>query len=210
GAPQQGQAGQQGEQAPQRGQSQQGQTGETSQQGQTSGQAGSATGQAGGSVNLTAQQRTKIQQTVLAGSNVPRANNVNFALSVGTAVPTSVRVVEVVPALIEINPAWRGHQYFVVRDEIIIVDHSRKIVAVVPVGSGGASLGGGSRVSGGAGEMNLTTEQIRQIQIVLNERGFNIGRPDGRLGRRTVEALTAFQRKQGFQATGRIDAQTAS
>src|SRR5262245_28880108 len=212
---------QQGQQAPQQGQAQQGQTpkGQTSQQGQTSGQAGSsatgqagtsATGQAGGSVNLTAQQRTKIQQTVLAGSNVPRANNVNFALSVGTAVPTSVRVVEVVPALIEINPAWRGHQYFVVRDEIIIVDHSRKIVAVVPVGSGGASLGGGSRVSGGAGEMNLTTEQIRQIQIVLNERGFNIGRPDGRLGRRTVEALTAFQRKQGFQATGRIDAQTAS
>ena len=161
-------------------------------------------------MNLTAQQRTRIQQTVLTGSNVPRANNVNFAVSVGTAVPTSVRVVEVVPALIEINPAWRGHQYFVVRDEIVIVDHSRKIVAVVPVGSGGASLGGGSRVSGGAGEMNLTTDQIRQIQIVLNERGFNIGRPDGRLGRRTVEALTAFQRKQGFQATGRIDAQTAS
>jgi len=161
-------------------------------------------------VTLNAQQRTTIRQTVLAGSNVPRVNNVNFALSVETVVPTSVRFVDVPPALIEINSAWRGHQYFVVRDDIVIVDHSRKIVAVVPVGSGGASLGGGSRVSGGAGEMDLTTDQIRQIQIVLNERGFNIGRPDGRLGRRTVEALTAFQRKQGFQATGRIDAQTAS
>jgi hypothetical protein len=31
-------------------------------------------------------------------------NNVNFALSVGTVVPTSVRVVDVVPALVEINP----------------------------------------------------------------------------------------------------------
>jgi len=157
-------------------------------------------------VNLTAQQRTQIQQTVLAGSNVPRVNNVNFAVSVGTVVPTSVRVVDVAPALIEINPAWRGHQYFVVRDDILIVDHSRKIVAVVPVWSGGgAQLG-----APGAGALNLTEEQIRQVQIVLNEKGFNIGRPDGRLGSRTREALMAFQRQQGFQASGRIDNQTIS
>jgi hypothetical protein len=30
---------------------------------------------------------------------VPRVNNVNFALSVGTVVPTSVRVVDVVPGV---------------------------------------------------------------------------------------------------------------
>jgi len=48
-------------------------------------------------------------QTVLAGSNVPRVNNVNFAVSVGTVVPTSVRFVDVPSALIEVNPAWRGH-----------------------------------------------------------------------------------------------------
>src|SRR5262249_1943643 len=131
---------------------------------------------------LTAQQRTRIQQTVLAGSNVPRVNNVNFAVSIGTVVPTSVRFVEVPSALIEINPAWRGHQYFVVRDEIVIVDHSRKIVAVLPVGSGGgASLRGG----GGAAAMNLSVDEIRQIQFVLNERGFNVGRPDGVLNKRT-------------------------
>jgi len=93
-----------------------------------------------------------------------------------------------------------------VRDDIVIVDHSRKIVAVVPVGSGGgASLGGG-----GAAALNLSPDQIREIQIVLNERGFNVGRPDGHLGKRTIEALTTFQRQQGFQATGRIDSQTVS
>ena len=157
-------------------------------------------------MTLNAQQRTTIRQTVLAGSNVPRVNNVNFALSVGTVVPTSVRFVDVPPALIEINSAWRGHQYFVLRDDIVIVDHSRKIVAVVPVGSGGgASLGGG-----GATALNLSPDQIREIQIVLNERGFNVGRPDGHLGKRTIEALTTFQRQQGFQATGRVDSQTVS
>ena len=64
---------------------------------------------------------------------MPRVNNVNFAVRVGTAVPTSVRVVEVPPALIEIHPQWRGHMYFVVGDEIIIVDRNHRIVAVIEV-----------------------------------------------------------------------------
>src|SRR5262249_21957735 len=179
-------------QAPQRDQSQQsptqrGQTQQTPQQsqGQTgssaTGQTGasSATGQAG-SVNLTAQQRTHIPQTVLAGRNVPRVDNVNFSLSVGTVVPSHVRVVEVVPALIEINPAWRGHQYFVVRDEIIIVDHSRKVVAVLPVGSSGAQLHNRGGASASAA-LDLRPEQIREIQMVLKEKGFAV-EIDGRLG----------------------------
>ena len=193
----QGQRGQpSSQQIPQQGQAQQGQA----QQG---------TQGAGGSVTLNSQQRTRIQQTVLASRNVPRVNNVNFALSVGTAVPSSVRIVDVPSALIEINPQWRGHQYFVVRDEIIIVDRSRKIVATVPVGSGGAALhsrGGAASVA----EVNLTEEQIRRIQIVLNEKGFSIGRPDGRLGPRTIRALTAFQRRQGLEVSGRLDSQTVA
>jgi hypothetical protein len=69
----------------------------------------------------------------LAGSNAPRATNVNFALSVGTTVPTSVRVVAVPPLLIEIYPEWRGYMYFVVGDEIIIVDRNHRIIAVITV-----------------------------------------------------------------------------
>jgi hypothetical protein len=154
-------------------------------------------------VNLTAQQHTRIQQTVLASSNVPRVNNVNFALSVGTVVPTSVRVVDVAPALIEINPAWRGHQYFVVRDDIYIVDHSRKIAAVVPVGSGGA------RRTGGSTALNLSSDQIREVQTVLKERGFNVV-VDGRIGPRTIEAITIFQRQQGLEVSRSIDNPTIS
>jgi hypothetical protein len=45
--------------------------------------------------------RAEIRQMVLAGGNVPRANNVNFALRAGTTVPTRVQVVEVPSALIE-------------------------------------------------------------------------------------------------------------
>jgi peptidoglycan hydrolase-like protein with peptidoglycan-binding domain len=134
-------------------------------------------------------------------------NNVNFSLSVGTAVPRSVRVVDVPPELIEINPQWRGYQYFVVRDEIVIVDRGRNIVAAVPVGSsGGAQL---HNKGGASGALDLTPEQIRQAQIVLKERGFDV-EVDGRLGPRTTQALIAFQRQQGFQASGRLDSGTVT
>ena len=86
-----------------------------------------------GSKTLTTEQRTTIRKTVLSGGNVPRATNVNFNVSVGTTVPTSVRVVAVPSTLIEIYPEWRGHMYFVVNDEIIIVDRNHRIIAVLPV-----------------------------------------------------------------------------
>ena len=69
----------------------------------------------------------------MAGGNVPRASNVNFSINVGTAVPTSVRVVEVPSVIVDIHPQWRGFWYFVVGDEIIIVDRGHKIVAILAV-----------------------------------------------------------------------------
>jgi hypothetical protein len=115
-------------QSPQRQQGQQGQTGQPPQGRAEQGQSGG-----GSTVNLTTEQRTRVRETVLVGGNVPRASNVNFAIRVGTAVPTSVRVVEVPAPLIEIHPEWRGHMYFVVGDEIIIVDRNHRIIAVIAV-----------------------------------------------------------------------------
>jgi len=106
-------------QSPQRQENQQGQSGQAAQ------------GQSQGSKTLTTEQRTTIRNTVV--SKGPRATNVNFNVSVGTTVPTSVRVVAVPSTLIEIYPEWRGHMYFIVNDEIIIVDSRHRIVAVLPV-----------------------------------------------------------------------------
>ena len=83
-------------------------------------------------MTLNAEQRTKIRHTVLV-SSAPRVSNVNFALSVGTAVPNSVRVVTVPDVIVEIHPQWRGYMYFVVGDQIIIVDRNHRIVAVLTV-----------------------------------------------------------------------------
>jgi hypothetical protein len=96
-------------------------------------QGGREGGQSGSSVNFTSEQRTRIRQTVIQGGNAPRVSNVNFSLRVGTVVPQTVRVVEVPTVLVEVHPAWRGHYYFVVGDQIIIVDRNHHIIAVVDV-----------------------------------------------------------------------------
>jgi hypothetical protein len=83
-----------------------------------------------GHKTLTVEQKTKVRETVLRGGSAPRVTKVNFNISVGTVVPTTVRVVELPPVLIEYYPDWRGYLY---NDEITIVDRSHHIVAVLEV-----------------------------------------------------------------------------
>ena len=89
----------------------------------------------GGSVTLSTEQRTKIRTTVLQSKSAPRVTNVNFSIRVGTVVPRDrVKWVAVSPILVEIHPEWRGYVYFIVDDQIIIVEpRSGKIVAVLEV-----------------------------------------------------------------------------
>ena len=62
-----------------------------------------------------------------------------------------------------------------------------------------------------SGSVSLTPEQrIRQAQIHLREKGFEVGEVDGILGPRTRTALMAFQRQQGLNPTGQIDERTAA
>ena len=162
-------------------------------------------GQDRGNINLSSEQRTKLRETMLNGRDVPRVNNVSFALTVGTAVPSNVRIVEVPETLIDVHPEWRGYSYFVVRDDIVIVNSGRHVVAMVPTGSSSARV---EERGGARSAMNLDRAQIREVQIELQRQGFEIGEPDGMLGPRTKEALIAFQKRRGFQATGEIDHDT--
>jgi peptidoglycan hydrolase-like protein with peptidoglycan-binding domain len=142
---------------------------------------------------------------VFARSDLPRVDNVNFRVSVGTVVPTRVRVVTVPREIVEIRPQFRNHQFFVVRDEIVILDNRRRIVEVIPVQAAG---GGGRAVRGSSAEfVDLSSDEIREVQQVLIQRGFSV-EVDGRLGPRTQQALIQFQRREGLQATGRIDSRT--
>jgi hypothetical protein len=93
----------------------------------------------------------------------------------------------------------------------VIVDSGHRIVSVVPVGSSGAQLdrdrGSVGVRTGGA--MNLSVEEIREVQQVLVREGFDV-EVDGRLGPKTRQGLISFQRKSGLQASGQIDTQTVT
>jgi DNA mismatch repair ATPase MutL len=88
------------------------------------------------SVNINDQQRTRVAQSITR-LNVQPLNNVNFSLSVGTAVPRDVHLQTLPSDVVEIVPQYRGYSFFVVRDEIVIVEPSTyQIVSVLPRNGG--------------------------------------------------------------------------
>lgn len=156
-----------------------------------------------GRLELNSEQRTRIRETVLSRSNAPRVDRVNFNISVGVNVPARVHVAAVPSVIVDIYPRFRGHRYFVVRDEIIIVDNRRRIVAVIPVETAGVARGEAVAF------VDLSPEEIREVQVILVERGYDI-EVDGVLGPRTHRALRLFQERQGIEVTGRIDRRTVT
>jgi peptidoglycan hydrolase-like protein with peptidoglycan-binding domain len=160
-------------------------------------------------VQVSAQQRTTIHQSVLSARNVPRVDRVSFSIRTGTVVPRNVRIVSVTtfPVLIEVFPRYRDYSFFVVEEEIVFVDRSHKIVDVVPIG-GGARVGGSSTSTIVA--VDLSEPEIREVQTVLIRRGYLRGRVTGVFDTRTRAALITFQRKEGFEANGRIDTRTVT
>ena len=159
---------------------------------------------------ITAQQQTTIQQSVLSARNAPRVDHVNFAVHTGVVVPRSVNVVAIstFPVLIETFPQYRDYSFFVVEDEIVFVDRGHKVVDVVPVGPRARFSRGSSGSSAVA--VDLSEPEIREVQLVLVQRGFLHGRVTGVWSTETREALIAFQRKEGFEASGSIDTRTIS
>src|SRR5712672_2785361 len=166
---------------------------------------------------LSAQQQTTIRQSVLSARNAPRVNvnSINFAINAGVVVPSHVNVVAVsaFPVLIDIVPDFRDDSFFVVDDEIVILDRSRRVVDVVPAGPrthfsrnfSRSGVGGGAAAS-----LNLSVTEIREVQQVLIDRGFLTGQVDGVFNDRTRQALISFQRREGIQASGSIDSRTVS
>ena len=84
------------------------------------------------SVNINDQQRTRISASI-SHLDVQPLTNVNFSLSVGTVVPRDVRLQPLPADVVEIVPQYRGYNFVLVKDEIVIVEPSTyKIVTVLP------------------------------------------------------------------------------
>jgi hypothetical protein len=95
------------------------------------GRSTTTTGQAGAGAKLSSDQRTRIT-TVIRGEKVAPVNNVNFSISVGTRVPREVSFHPLPAEVVTVYPEWRGYEFFLVRDQIIVVDpRTLEIVAVL-------------------------------------------------------------------------------
>jgi hypothetical protein len=104
------------------------QTGQTGQTGQTtqsqtgqSGQSQTTTGQVGAGAKLSTEQRTKIT-TVIRNQHVEPLNNVNFEIRAGARVPRDVRFHPLPREIVTIYPEWRGYEFILVNNQIIVVN----------------------------------------------------------------------------------------
>ncbi|WP_299974097.1 peptidoglycan-binding domain-containing protein [uncultured Pseudoteredinibacter sp.] len=57
-------------------------------------------------------------------------------------------------------------------------------------------------------ETNMTTDRLRQIQVSLDERGYNPGKIDGVIGRETMEAVNKFQRDKDLPVDRYLNIET--
>lgn len=87
----------------------------------------------GAHTNLSVEQRSKIHSIIIGDRGAPRVGHVDFSVNVGTRVPRTIHLAPVPQDIVVIEPAWRGFEYFLVGDEIVVVDPATlEIVAVLP------------------------------------------------------------------------------
>ena len=102
-------------------------TGQGSDKTETRGTTGQG---AAGAAMLSTEQRTRIS-TILRQHKVA-SEHLNVTVAVGTRVPASVHLYPLPVEVIDISPEWRGFDYIMVGDEILVIDPAtRDIVAII-------------------------------------------------------------------------------
>ena len=92
-------------------------------------------------VNIDERQRSRLT-TYFEKHRGPRVDRVDFDISVGVRVPIRVRVAPLPREIIEIVPEYRGYEYVMVRDEIVILrPQTREIVTIIPASTSAAARG---------------------------------------------------------------------
>ena len=80
---------------------------------------------------LSGEQHAKIW-TTLRGEKAERLSNVQFSTTVGGVIPGTVHLYRLPVSIVEYAPQYRGYEYILVGDEILIVDpRTLRIVAVI-------------------------------------------------------------------------------
>jgi uncharacterized protein DUF1236 len=110
----------------------QGAAGTTSSQSTTTEKDRVTTGQgaAAGSAKLSTEQRTKISSIIRQHKVAPA--HLNVSVRVGTRVPDNVHFYPLPAEVFVVYPEWRGYDYILVGDEIVVIDpRTHEIVAIL-------------------------------------------------------------------------------
>ena len=91
----------------------------------------STTGQgaAAGAANLSTEQRTKIT-TIIRQHKVQPAH-LNVSVHVGARVPDTVHFYPLPVEVVDIYPEWRGYDYILIGDEIIVINPRTHLIIAV-------------------------------------------------------------------------------
>jgi hypothetical protein len=85
--------------------------------------------------NLNAFSPAQLQavQDYVAAHQQEAAQEVNFSIVVGAAVPTSAKLADLPPQLAQAMPNYKNDQFFVVNNQFVLVEgQTRRIVAIMP------------------------------------------------------------------------------
>ena len=143
-------------------------------------------------VNINTQQRTRVAESITR-LNVQPLNNVNFALTVGTAVPRDVRLQALPSDVVEVVPQYRGYSFFMVRDEIVIVEPSTyQIVTVLPRNGGSTAAAPAparAKVAFTDKDRDVVRKHVKTRTIERQTTGSTAARVEIRRGERLPESV---------------------
>jgi len=119
-----------------------------------------------GSLNIGREKAARVSDTLFrSGERV----DIDVSVSVGMALPERVRPRPLPTSIVEIAPEYRGYDYVIIRDEIVIVEPStRKVVEIIHHRGGQqARASSGLRLS--AAQREKIREYARQQHIVSTQ-----------------------------------------
>jgi hypothetical protein len=149
-----------------------------------------AQNQRSGVVSLNTQQQTQIGQAITR-HNVKPLTNVSFSIAVGTRVPRSTTLRALPSDIVTFVPQYRGYSYFVVEEQIVIVEPSSlEIVSIVPYTASRTTSTASSGKAMTSRSVKLSTEQRDVVRKHATKRGATTVRKSYQPGDRIDREIT--------------------
>lgn len=126
-----------------------------------------------GSIVLSNEQRTRASTRFAARIdrlNVPTLSRSRLSVSIGAIVPSSIRLYDVPLDIVDIYPGFRGHQFVVVDDEVVIIEPgNRRIVTMIPLSDERSVARAEARTTTGSAPSGERFRLLPQQRTIIRE-----------------------------------------